>query len=206
MKGGFIVLLWLFCFSTVSYLSCYCLKLSSTLLRTIFTWNLLMCFVALFEAMLIFKHNYVSEKGEHYYNTNTCYWSEHNSIMDAFSTKMYMDLYADYSFCDKRYSNPLYTDNGCRFVVLGEIIHGAFCFFLCPFILYFFSKGDNRSVYLSALVLSAIQFALIVWYLATVFLEMAFVKNDKFWFPPILWNVPWVFVPLYIMYGVAKTI
>ena len=158
-----------------------------------------MCFIALFEMMLLFKHSYVSEKGEKYYDTNTCYWSEQNSILDAFSTKMYMDLYADYSFCDKRYSNPLFTDNGCRFVMLGEIVHGAFCLLLCPVILYFFSKGNDRSVYLFALVLCAIQFALIVWYLATVFLEMVFVKNKKFWFPPLLWNVPWVIVPLYII-------
>jgi hypothetical protein len=68
-------------------------------------------------------------------------------------------------------------------------------------ILYFyFFKFDEVYIYLSAIVFSAVQFALIIWYLASVFMEMKYIKNDQFWPYPLLWNVPWVIVPLYIIY------
>jgi hypothetical protein len=53
---------------------------------------------------------------------------------------------------------------------------------------------------------SGIQFAMIIWYLATIFMEMAFVKNEQFWWFPLLWNVPWIIVPLYVTYYGVKEI
>lgn len=33
---------------------------------------------------------------------------------------------------------------------------------------------------------------------------MYFVKNEQFWFPPLLWNAHWVIVPIYVMYYVVQ--
>ena len=120
--------------------------------------------------------------------------------MDILTYKLYMNLYADYSLCDKRYCQHI-SNEGNRFVLLGEITHGAFCLIMTTIILYFYFINYNELyIYLSALVFSAIQFALIIWYLASVFVEMKFVKNEQFWSPPLLWNVPWIIIPLYIIY------
>jgi len=151
--------------------------------------------------MLIFYYQYLESKGKSYYDNNTCYWSENVSIFDMFSYKMYMDLYADYSYCDKRYANNLTTCPGNRFVLTGEIIHGLFSAIMSIIILYFFfAKYDDIYIYLSSIIFSSIQFAMIIWYLTTIFIEKKFVVNDKEWMPPILWNVPWIIIPLYIIF------
>jgi hypothetical protein len=117
-----------------------------------------------------------------------------------------MDLYADYSLSDKRYCEST-TNEGFRFVATGEVIHGLFCFLMSSIVLYFYFFNFNELyIYLSAIIYSAIQFALITWYLSSTFLEMKFCENDKFWFPPLLWNVPWVIIPLYIIYESIKKI
>ena len=207
MIGTFIVIIWLLIFSIVSHFLCVYLDLKSVLIKTIFIWTFFMCFVALFEMMLIFNHTYLSEKGTYYYENNMCHWTEDNSILDAFSSKLYMDLYADYSLCDKRYSNRLDKDNGCRFVLLGEIIHGLFCIIMCTIIMFFYFFNFNELyIYISAIIFSGIQFAMIIWYLSTIFMEMAFVKNEQFWWFPLLWNVPWIILPLYITYYGVKEI
>jgi len=201
MLGSYLVILWLITFSIVSYFLCSFLKINTALLRTIFIWSFLMVFVYIIELMLLFKYEYLENKGKHYYANKNCYWSEHNSVYDMFSYKMYMDLYADYSLCDKRYCENISNNEGNRFVLLGEIIHSLFCIVMTTIILYFYFFNFNELyIYLSAIIFSAIQFALIVWYLASVFLEMKFVNNEQFWFPPLLWNLPWVIIPLYIIY------
>jgi hypothetical protein len=207
MLGCNLVILWLFSFSIISYAMCSYLNLDSVLLQTIFVWTLFMVFVAIFEAMLLFYYKYLENKGTYYYDENKCYWNEDNSLSDIFSYKMYMDLYADYSLSDKRYCDNLEKKEGCRFVLQGELIHGLFCFIMSAIIMYFyFFDFNNLSIYLSSIVFSSIQFALIVWYLSTVFVEMYYVKNEKLWWYPLLWNVPWVIIPPYIIYAAIKEI
>ena len=207
MLGCNLVILWLSLFSIASYMLCSYLKLDSVLMRTIFTWTFFMMFVSLFEAMLLVYYKYLETKGNYYYDENKCYWNEENSVCDIFSYKMYMDLYADYSLSDKRYCDNLIRNEGCRFVLQGEIIHGLFCFIMSIIIMYFYFFDFNKLyIYLSSIVFSSIQFALITWYLVTVFVEMYFVKNEKLWWCPLLWNVPWVIVPQYIIYFAIKEI
>ena len=207
MLGCNLVILWLVSFSIVSYILCSYLKLDTALLRTILVWTLLMVFVAIFEGMLLFQYKYLEKKGNYYYDENKCYWNEENSLSDIFSCKMYMDLYADYSLSDKRYCDNLVENGGCRFVLQGELIHGLFCVIMSLIIMYFYLFDYNKLyIYLSSIVFSSIQFAMIVWYLSTVFVEMYFVKNDKFWWYPLLWNVPWVIIPPYIIYESIKEI
>ncbi len=207
MLGYNLVILWLVSFSIASYLLCSYLKLDSALLRTIFVWTFFMVFVAIFEAMLLVYYKYLENKGAYYYDENKCYWDEDNSISDMFSYKMYMDLYADYSLSDKRYCDNLIQKEGCRFVLQGELIHGLFCFIISAIIMYFYFFDFNKLyIYLSSIVFSSIQFAMITWYLSTVFVEMYFVKNDQFWWYPLLWNVPWIIVPPYIIYTAIKAI
>jgi len=195
------VILWFSMFFIISYLLCNFLNIKSTLLVTIFVWTFCMIFISIFEFMLIFYYQYLESKGKSYYDNNTCYWSENVSIFDMFSYKMYMDLYADYSYCDKRYANNLTTCPGNRFVLTGEIIHGLFSAIMSIIILYFFfAKYDDIYIYLSSIIFSSIQFAMIIWYLTTIFIEKKFVVNDKEWMPPILWNVPWIIIPLYIIF------
>lgn len=207
MLGCNLVILWLVAFSILSYgLSSY-LKLDSALLRTIFVWTLWMVFVAIVEAMLIFYYTYLENRGNYYYDENKCYWNEEKPLSDMLSYKLYMDLYADYSLSDKRYCDNLINKEGCRFVLQGELIHGLFCFIMTIIIMYFYFFDFNKLyIYLSSIVFSSIQFAMIVWYLSTVFVEMYFVKNDKFWWCPLLWNVPWVIIPPYIIYAAIKAI
>ena len=206
MKGGLLVILWLIIFSILSYVFCKMLKLETPLLRTIFVWSFCMVFVAIFEMLLLFYYEYLENKGKHYYKHNTCYWLEDNSIFDMFSYKMYMDLYADYSLSDKRYCEKI-TNEGNRFVLQGELVHGAFCILLTPFIFYHFINFNELYIYLYAIIFVSIQFALIVWYLSSVFVEMRFVENKQFWAPPLLWNVPWIIIPLYVIYyGIAEII
>jgi hypothetical protein len=201
MFGGGLVVLWLTVFSIISFCLCNYLKLNTILLKTIFVWTFLMVFVGIFEMMLIFKHSYLQEKSEYYYKNSSCYWNENNDVMDIFSWKMYIDLYADYSLCDKRYGESLQNNEGCRFVLMGEIIHGIFSIIMSVIILYFYFFNFNEFyIYTFSILFSSVQFALIVWYLTSVFFEMYFVKNDKFWCYPLLWNVPWIIIPVYIFY------
>ena len=200
MLGYNLVSLWLLVFSAISYVACQYLQLKSALLCTILVWTLFMVCVSIFEMMLLFYYEYLEEKGKQYYKEKKCYWFEDNSIWDIFSYKMYMDLYADYSLSDKRYCDNLNKNEGARFVLTGEVIHGLFCILFAPIILYFFVNYNELNIYLSSIIFVAIQFALIVWYLVSVFLEMKFVKNENFWWPPLLWNVPWVIIPPYVVY------
>lgn len=206
MLGGFLVIIWLVAFSLMSYGLCTFLKLDSALFRTIFVWTFLMFFVAIFEMMLPFNLDYLETKGKQYYADNSCYWTDNTAqLTDMFSSKMYMDLYADYSLCDKRYCENVKTNEGCRFVLTGEIIHGLFCIIMVAIIMYlFFTKANPMYIYLASFLFSGIQFAMIVWYLVSVAVEKYYVKNDQFWWPPLLWNVPWVIVPLYICYYVKE--
>lgn len=207
MIGTYIVILWLTLFTIVSYSLCKYLNISG-LLCVIFVWTFLMGFVAIFEMLLIYYYEYLETRGKKYYAENKCYWSEDNNLLDIFSYKLYMDLYADYSLCDKRYCENMRTSEGNRFVFLGEVIHGIFCIIMTTIILYFYFIDFNEVyIYLSSIIFSAIQFALIVWYLASIFYEMKFVKNELVWYPPLLWNVPWVIIPLYIIYyGTLKIV
>ena len=208
IKGGWLVILWLFLFSLISFYFCHSLKIKTVEMCTIFVWTLLMVFVSIFEFLLIFHHSYLSDKGEYYYKEKKCFWTEDgHSIKDIFSYTMYMDLYADYSYCDKRYCKRVKNDEGCRFVLSGEIIHGLFSGIMSFIILYlFFSSGSfdskirEKSIYLSAIVFSSIQFAIIVWYCTTIWFETFFVKNDQVWWFPFFWNVPWFILPGFIIY------
>ena len=206
MLGCNLVITWLTTFFAVSYGLCQWLGLKTNLLWTIFIWTLAMVFVAIFEMMLLFYYDYLENKGKMYYKEKLCYWLENNSIWDIFSYKMYMDLYADYSLSDKRYCENVEKVEGSRFVLTGEVIHGIFCIIMAPIILYWFFNYNEVNIYLSSIVFVSIQFALIVWYLVSVFVEMKFVKNKDFWAPPLLWNVPWVIIPPYVVYYAVEEI
>jgi hypothetical protein len=145
----------------------------------------------------------MQEKSEENYKNKTCYWTETVSYLDMFSYKMYMDLYADYSLADKRYGKKI-DNEGCRVVISGEETHAFFCILFVPIIMYYFIYFNETNVYLYSLMFVATQFAIIIWYLATVFIEMYFVTNEQFWFPPLLWNVPWVIIPIYVMYYIVQ--
>ena len=205
MLGKHLVILWLSVFSILSYVFCTILNLKTPLLRTIFVWTFCMVFVGIFELLLLFYYEYLENKGKGYYKNNNCYWLEDNNVSDMFSYKMYMDLYADYSLSDKRYCRKI-KNQGNRFVLLGEITHGFFCFLFAPIIFYYFINFDELYIYLYSIIFVAIQFALIIWYLGSVCVEMCFVQNKQFWYPPLLWNVPWVVVPLYVIYYGIKEI
>jgi hypothetical protein len=194
MKGGVLIAIWFALFAVVSHaLSAHW----TGPLRVIFVWTLLMLCVGVIEMMLFFRHGYLSGKGQSYYAQGKCYWTEDVDWRDMVSTKMYMDIYADYSLCDRRYCEWFDKDTGCRFVLLGEVVHGIFCLALAPFILL---SRDERRTYKLALAFAAVQFALIVWYVASIFLEKHFVRNEKFWWPPLLWNLPWFVLPPYMAY------
>jgi hypothetical protein len=193
MLGGFLVIIWLILFSIFSCLFCKVLDIKTVLLRTIFVWTFFMVFIAIFEVLLLFYPTYMQQKSEEYYTNKTCYWTENVSYLDMFSYKMYMDLYADYSLADKRYGKKI-ENEGYRVVISGEETHAFLCILFVPIIIYYFIYFNETNVYLYALMFVATQFAIITWYLATVCIEMYFVKNEQFWFPPLLWNVPWVIV------------
>ena len=201
MLGGLLVVLWFFIFAVINYFLCKLLKIKTTLLRNIFSWTFLMVFIIMVELILLVYYKYVHEKSEEYYRTNTCYWTENVNVVDMFSYKLYMDLYADYSLADKRYGKII-ENVGCRFVISGEEAHAFFCMLFVPIILYYFVFFDEIKIYLFSLMLSVSQFSIIVWYLSTVCIELYFVENKQFWFPPLLWNVPWVILPIYIVYSV----
>ena len=204
MLGGYLVILCLSIFAILSCIGCSMLKLKTALLRTIFAWSLCMVFVSIFELLLLFYYDYLQKKGKEYYKNKTNYWLEDNDILDMFSYKMYMDLYADYSLSDKRYCEN-FTNQGSRFVILGELVHGFFCMLFTSIIFYYFIYFDELYIYLYSIIFVAIQFALITWYLGSVAVEMFFVPNKQFWYPPLFWNVPWVIIPLYIIYfGIKK--
>jgi len=169
-------------------------------MRTIFSWTLLLGFVAIFEMLLWMHYDYVEKRGKEYYKNKTCYWSENINISDMFSHKMYMDLYADYSLSDKRYCENIDKNEGNRFVLTGEILHGFFCLIMVPIVLYYFINFNELYIYIYAIIFSVIQFTMIAWYLTTVYMEMKYVTNDGFWWFPLLWNVPWVIFPPYMIY------
>jgi len=201
MLGYNLVILWLIIFSILSYILTLFLNIKTKLLCVIFVWTFLMVFVYIFEILLLFHYSYLEKKGKYYYEESKCYWLEDNKINDIFSYKMYMDLYADYSLSDKRYCENFVLDEGNRFVLLGEVIHGFFCVIMTSIILYlFFFNYNEIYIYISSIIFSSIQFAIIIWYLASVFLEMKYKKNEQFWPYPLLWNVPWIILPLYIIY------
>jgi len=200
MLGGYLVISWIAVFTMISYSLCSFLKLDNALMRTIFVWSFLMIFIAIFEMMLLFYYDYLEKKGKYYYDKDMCYWTEDASPKDAFSYKMYMDLYADYSLSDKRYCGNFKENEGARFVLTGEVIHGLFCIVMSAIILYLYFVNNKTAIYIAAILFSGIQFALIIWYLSSVFLEHIYNKNEKFWWYPLLWNVPWIIVPLYIIY------
>ena len=200
MLGGLLVLLWFLIFAVMNYFLYKVLNITTILLQVIFSWTFFMVFIILFELLLLVYYKYVHEKSEEYYKMNTCYWTENVNIVDMFSYKMYMDLYADYSLADKRYGKVI-ENEGCRFVISGEEAHAFFCILFVPFILYYFVFFDKIKIYIFSLMLSVSQLSIITWYLSTVFIELYFVENKQFWFPPLLWNVPWVIIPMYIIYS-----
>ena len=202
MKVGVLVIVWLTLFFLSCFFLCKYLNINDVLNRTIFCWSFCMVFVGIFEMMLLFNMTYLENKGKSYYHDNKCYWLDDISMTDMFSSKMYMDLYADYSLSDKRYCHNVNNIPCSRFVLSGEVVHGIFCLMLAPIILYLFCiKSPEINIFLTSIIFSSVQFAIIIWYLSTVFIEMNFVKNDKFWWPPLLWNVPWVIIPIYIIYN-----
>jgi hypothetical protein len=201
MLGFILVCLWLFIFGLISYFLIKYLKINNFLLIIIFVWSFFMIFISIFQFMILFSFKYLENKSKYYYINNKCYWNEKNSIYDMFSNKMYMDLYADYSLSDKRYSENIANSEGGRFVYIGEVVHGSFCIVMSCIIMYlFFFNFNKKSIYLFSIINSSIQIALITWYLVSVFIELQYNKNNKFWWPPLLWNILWIIFPLYIMY------
>lgn len=214
MKGYQIVITWFILFFSIFGTVTYYFKLNLPL-TVIALWAIWSFFISIFEFILPFNMKYVCDKGRDYYNNNKCMWSQSDyNISDIFNKHLYMDAYADYSLADSKYrhgyndKNPDETgSHSFRCVMLGEIIHGIFSFIFSVLVIYnIFIGGSDNHKYLNILLLGAAQFSLICWYQSTVFWDMFdknsenYYLNKKWWWPPLLWNLPWFIFPPYLVY------
>jgi hypothetical protein len=212
MLGYQLVIFWFSLFFSIFLPLSYYLELNRPL-TIIMLWVVWSFFVSLFEFILPFNMKYVCEKGKEYYNNNTCLWSEKGySLTSIFDKTLYMNAYADYSLADSKYRKGYTKSNetsshSFRCVMLGEMIHGVFSFIFSVLVLYnIFIGGSNAHKNLHILLLGATQFALICWYQSTVFWDMLdkdsenYYLNEKWWWPPLLWNLPWFIFPPYLIY------
>jgi len=208
MFGYQLVVLWLVIFIAISFPF---VKHLDVMHRLIIFWSIITLFVFLFEIMLMFKSNYVCEKGKQYYDNGTCYWSEKDiRFSDMFSSKMYMDLYADYSLGDAKYRQN-FGDSGFHFVMFGEIWHGIFAGLMSMLVLYYnYTSPETNFFYLSVLCLGLIQLIMIIWYISPcvleLFIETSINHSSKCWKPPLLWNLPWFIIPPILIYFGANNI
>ena len=177
--------------------------------RMLAYWCLAMLFIAAFEGMLLFNYDYMCSKGAYYAENNKCYWSEDGKRPgDLLSSKMYMDLYGDYSLADCKYRKNFGHD-GFHFVLFGELWHGVFSGALSILTLYLlFSNPHARPCLLSFFTLGVVQLTMIIWYVSPVILEL-FIEGSgnhwsKWWWPPFLWNVPWFIIPPMLIYRGAR--
>jgi len=214
MKGYQLVILWFTIFFTIFIPIAKLFGLNNSL-TIIALWAFWSFAISIFEFILPFNMKYICDKGRYYYNNDKCMWSQSNyNISDIFNKNLYMDAYADYSLADSKYrhgyndKNPHETgSHSFRCVMLGEIIHGVFSFIFSTLVIYYIFIGNNdKHKYLNILLLGAAQFSLICWYQSTVFWDMFDTKsenyylNDKWWWPPLLWNLPWFIFPPYLVY------
>lgn len=207
MKGYQLVLTWiifyiLICFPFFRHFSLFN--------RLVAYWCTVMLCVSIFEAMLIFKWKYMCKKGKKYYKKNKCYWNEDVKLKDACSSKMYMDLYADYSLADCKYRRG-FGKEGFHFVFFGEIYHGIFSGILSGLTLWkLFTDPDSSAYKLLYFTLGIVQLTMITWYVSPCILEL-FYENcgnhiSKWWWPPFLWNLPWFIVPPILIWKSVKTL
>jgi hypothetical protein len=207
MIGYQLVILWIVLFVAVIFPFVKHLDVTH---RLIIFWSIMTIFVFLFEIILMFKSDYVCDKGQQYMDANTCYWSENDiNLSDMFSTKMYMDLYADYSLGDAKYRQN-YGDSGFHFVMFGEILHGIFAGLLSILTLYYYyTAPDTNFFYLSVLCLGLTQLVMIIWYISPCilefFVETSINHSSKCWTPPLLLNLPWFIIPpILIRFGATN--
>ena len=201
MYGYQMVLLWI----TICIIIFFPIfKHLNILYRTIGYWCVIMLFIAVFEFMLPFNFDMMCGKGKYYYKNKLCYWSEPGKkISDMFSSKMYMELYSDYSLADCKYKKKLGHD-GFHFVMFGELWHGFFSGIFSITSLYYLFKDKTSQILLSIFTLGIIQLVMITWYVSPVILELFIEKSgnhySKWWWPPFLWNLPWFIVPPLMIY------
>ena len=172
--------------------------------RLVVYWTILMFLVASFEAMLIPNSNYMCEKGQEYSDNGTCFWSQPANVSDAFSSKLYMDLYADYSLADAKYRMN-YGNEGFHFVLFGELWHGFWCVVLGIAVMYtFYAMPNTPAYFLSLFSMGLTQLVMIIWYVSPAILEL-FIEGSpnhvsNWWWPPFMWNVPWFIIPPMFMH------
>jgi len=202
MLGFHMVLIWLTMFIIVFF---PIFKHLNILYRTIGYWCVLMIFIAIFEFMFPCNIDIICEKGMHYYDNKCCYWSETGKkLSDMFSSKMYMELYSDYSLSDCKYRKGL-GDEGFHFIMFGELWHGVFSgIFAIASLYYLFKDKTCRKFFLSIFTLGLIQLVMIIWYVSPTFLELFIDKcgnhYSNWWWPPFLWNLPWFIIPPLLIY------
>ena len=205
MKGYSLVIIWILsyiiiCFPFVRHFSVFN--------RLVAYWCIVMLLISLFEAMLIFEWKYMCKKGKYYYKNNTCFWNVEAYFKDIFSTKLYMDLYADYSLADCKYRRG-FGREGFHFVFFGEIYHGLLAGILSGLTLWKLYTNPNSAAYrLLYFTLGILQLTMITWYVSPCILELFHEKCgnhiSKWWWPPFLWNVPWFIVPPIFIWRGAK--
>jgi hypothetical protein len=208
MLGYQMVLLWLILFFIMFY---PLVKQFDAFHRTVAYWSYIMIFIMIFEFMLPFNYKYMCEKGQYYADNNKCYWSEDKkSLKDMICSKMYMELYSDYSLADFKYRQNL-GDSGFHFVMFGELWHGAFSGLFSILTLYFlYTAKESKKFILSYFTLGIIQLTMIIWYVSPTILEL-FIEGSgnhisKWWWPPFMWNLPWFIIPPIMIYEGAKKI
>ena len=212
MKGYQLIILWFIIFFTIFIPISKLFGLNNSL-TIIALWALWSFAISVFEFVLPFNMKYVCDKGREFYDNKKCMWSKDYEIIDMYKKTWWMDSYADYSLGDSKYrhgykKNPDVTSShSFRCVMLGEIIHGVFSFIFSTLVLYYIFIGNNdKHKNLNILLLGAVQFSLICWYQSTVFWDMFDTKsenyylNDKWWWPPLLWNLLWFIFPPYLVY------
>lgn len=208
MFGYQLVILWIVLFVAIIFPF---VKHLDVMHRLIIFWSIMTLFVFSFEIILMFKSDYVCEKGQKYFDTNTCYWSENDiSLSEMFSTKMYMDLYADYSMGDAKYRQN-FGDSGFHFVMFGEIWHGIFSGLLSILTLYYYHTAPATNFfYLPVLCLGLTQLVMIIWYISPcileLFIETSINHSSKCWTPPLWLNLPWFIIPPILIHFGASNI
>ena len=202
MYGYQVVVIWLVLFFSFFYPF---VRKFNAFHRMVAYWCFIMLFIAVFEGMLIFHYDYMCRKGKYYKKKKKCFWNEDGKCLgDMLSSKMYMELYSDYSLADCKYRKNVGHD-GFHFVLFGELWHGFFSGILSILILYFlYMAPESRHYLLSFFTLGVVQLTMIIWYVSPVILELFIEKSgnhwSKWWWPPFLWNMPWFIIPPMLIY------
>jgi len=204
MYGWQIIISWFVLFFPIFYVP---LRNFDLPMKIIGYWCFFMIFICIFEFLVPFNFDTICEKGNYYYENDKNYWIEDDKkFSDLLTSKMYMNVYSDYSLSDCKYRKGL-NDSGFRIVMLGEIIHGILTFIFTCIVLYGMYFGMNKNkLNLHILILGIIQLTLIIWYQSTVIWDMCIESSDnccnnpKWYWQQQGWNVPWFIFPPYLIY------